>query len=92
MIFRVRFEVAGGHVHCALFAAQALNMTFAKCGDFTVRKGLEFRELVIAFGGAQFLGCRDEDTMCLAGSPYEDLGVLEMWGTECVMREVRFQS
>lgn len=55
-IFRVRFEVAGGHVHCRLFAAKQPNTTYAGCGEFCVQKGEEFESLVRAFSGAQFLG------------------------------------
>jgi hypothetical protein len=56
MEFRVRFDVQGGHVHCGLFCAKQLNMTFAKCGDFVVRRGEEFASLLRAFSGAQFVG------------------------------------
>jgi len=51
-IFRVRFQVQGGHVHCRLFAAAQRGVTFAKCGDFVVRKGAEFRDFVAAFENA----------------------------------------
>jgi hypothetical protein len=37
MIIRMRFKVLGGHVHLRVFTAPAKNMTFAKCGDLTVR-------------------------------------------------------
>lgn len=56
MTWRVRFEIQGGHVHCHLFCARQVNMTFAKCGDFVVRRGEEFASLVRAFGGADFIG------------------------------------
>jgi hypothetical protein len=55
MIFRIHFTVAGGHVHCRLFLAPAPNRTFAKCGDFTVRRGPEFVALMAAFD-ADFVG------------------------------------
>lgn len=55
MVWRVRFSIAGGHVHCSLFCATAPNHTFAKCGDFVVRKGDEFSSLVRAFA-ADFIG------------------------------------
>ena len=55
-IWRIRFNVRGGHVHCGLFAAKGNNMTFAKCGDFTVRRGAEFADLMRAFHQAQFIG------------------------------------
>lgn len=44
-VFRIWFEVAGGHVHCRLFCAPRPDHTFAKCGDFVVRKGPEFVDL-----------------------------------------------
>lgn len=56
MIFRIRFEVAGGHVHCALFVAKEPNMTHAKCGDFVVSRGPEFVALEAVMGGVQFVG------------------------------------
>jgi hypothetical protein len=31
-------------------------MTFAKCGDFYVRRGEEFTSLLRAFSGAEFIG------------------------------------
>lgn len=61
MIFRVRFSIQGGHVHCRLFSAKAPNMTFAKCGDFCVTKGEEMQSLVRCMSGVQFLG-DDEET------------------------------
>ena len=57
-VYRVRFKVAGGHVHCRLFCAKHPNQTYAKCGDFTVRRGEEMAALVAAFSGAEFV---DED-------------------------------
>ena len=32
-ILRVRYSVQGGHVHCRVFTAPGVNLTFAKCGD-----------------------------------------------------------
>ena len=55
-VFRVRFLVRGGHVHCSLFAAKIHGQTYAKCGDFTVQRGEEFSSLVSAFDGVEFLG------------------------------------
>ena len=60
LVFRVKFKVAGGHVHCAVFCAKAQNMTFAKCGDLCVSKGPEFAAFVSAFSGADFIGIDDE--------------------------------
>jgi hypothetical protein len=56
MIWRVRFDVQGGHVHCRLSCAKRENTTFATCGDFTVRRGEEFSDLLRAMPSAQFLG------------------------------------
>jgi hypothetical protein len=55
-VWRVRFDVQGGHVHCGLFAAKGPNMTFAKCGDFVVRRGEEFSSLLRTMPGADFIG------------------------------------
>ena len=62
MIFRVRFATRGGHIHCRLFVAEAQNMTFAKCGDFVVNKGEEFRDLLEAFSRAEFIPDEGETT------------------------------
>ncbi len=56
MIWRVRFIIGGGHVHCTLYTAKSPNQTFAKCGDFVVSKGDEFKSLLEAFSGADFIG------------------------------------
>ena len=58
-IYRVRFDIAGGHVHCRLFCAKHPNMTFASCGVFTVQKGEEFESLVRSFSGAEFIGDKE---------------------------------
>ena len=55
-IFRIRFRIAGGHVHCALFSAKTPNQTFAKCGDFVVERGEEFEALMRQFNAAEFIG------------------------------------
>lgn len=52
--YRVRFTIAGGHVHCHLFYGEE-GKTFAKCGDFVTRRGAEFRDLVDSFS-ADFIG------------------------------------
>lgn len=54
MIFRVRYKIKGGHTHCSLFSAKQPNTTFANCGNFVIRND-EFKELVIAMSGIQFL-------------------------------------
>jgi hypothetical protein len=36
MIFRVRYALAGAHVHCRLFSGQAEG-ALGKCGDFVMR-------------------------------------------------------
>ena len=60
-VFRVIFEVCGGHVHCALFVAPSERHTFAKCGSFVVSKGHEFADLMEAFKGADFKGRTDSE-------------------------------
>lgn len=55
MIFRCRFEVAGGHVHCSLFSGKSINQTFAKLGDFVVTRGEEFIALECVMSGVEFL-------------------------------------
>lgn len=69
MIFRVRFTVAGGHVHCRLFSAKQPNMTWAKCGDFCVTKGQEFSDLMRAFGGVDFIGDDEKIGIIEASQP-----------------------
>ena len=66
MIFRCRFTIGGGHVHCALFLAPGSNQTFAKCGDFCVRKGQEFQALLRDAPGFEFIAERPEDDLCKA--------------------------
>jgi len=55
-IYRIRFNVTGTHVHCRLFYAKEPRTTFAKCGDFTVRRGVEFRDLIETFVHVEFVG------------------------------------
>ena len=69
MVFRVRFEIAGGHVHCAVFCAPGRNMTFAKMGDLCVSKGPEFEAFVRAFSGADFIGADPERGIVEASKP-----------------------
>jgi len=45
MVFRCRYTVQGGRVHCRLFVAPAKDKTFAKCGDFCVSAGAEMNAL-----------------------------------------------
>lgn len=54
MIFKIRWERLGGHIHCALFVAQARNFTYAKCGGFVVSEGLEFEQLERVMAGVEF--------------------------------------
>ena len=60
MIWRIKFSLAPNdmHVHCQLFCAkqQKQSTTYAKCGDFVVRRGEEFASLLRAFSGAEFVG------------------------------------
>lgn len=51
--FRIKFDVAGDHVHCQMFYAPGKYLTYAKCGTFVVRTG---RDLLQAFSGAEFIG------------------------------------
>jgi hypothetical protein len=65
-IFRVRFAIKGGHVHCRLFSSRNLRSpAWAKCGDFCVTKGREFRDLDYAFR-AEMVGETDADTVAKA--------------------------
>lgn len=66
-IFRLRFAIAGGHVHCRLFIAAGPNQTFALCGTFVVRKGTEFRALVKALSAEFFKDdeCSTIDEACV---------------------------
>lgn len=59
-IFRVRFTIAGGHVHCALYSRRAGSSTFELLGEFRAARGLEFRDLVAAFSKADFVGETEE--------------------------------
>lgn len=68
--FRVRFSIQGGHVHCRLFEApNRPDPTWAKCGDFCVRKGTEFRDLMASFDKAEFLGETSTDGTVAACEP-----------------------
>lgn len=53
MVFKIKHEKRGGHIHCRLFAARMSNMTFAGCGDFCVREE-EFEDLQLAMSGISF--------------------------------------
>ena len=55
MIWRVRYEVRGDHIHCRLFCAAQKNRTFAFCGDFRIRAE-EWADFQQAFQGAEFIG------------------------------------
>ena len=35
-VFKCRFEILGGHVHCRLFSAQGIGYTFAKLGNISM--------------------------------------------------------
>jgi hypothetical protein len=35
MVFRLRYDVRGGHVHCRLFQATSVGQTWQKNGDIT---------------------------------------------------------
>lgn len=53
-VFKVRWEKAGGHVHCTLFCSKSPNMTYANCGTFCVRLD-ELEDLERAMSGCQFV-------------------------------------
>ncbi len=53
MIFKIKHEKLGGHIHCALFAAKEPNQTYAKCGDLVVREE-EFAPMQRAMVGVYF--------------------------------------
>lgn len=55
MVWRVCFEVMGGHVHCRLYCSTQKIRTFAYCGEFRIRAE-EFEDLKQAFSGAEFIG------------------------------------
>lgn len=54
MIWKMRYEKKGGHVHCTLFVAKRLNTTFANCGDLCVREE-EFEDLRCVMTGIEFV-------------------------------------
>lgn len=58
-VFRVRFHVGGGHVHCQLYVRTGEHGTFANSGNFVVRRGAEFKALMNALGGVEFVGIAD---------------------------------
>lgn len=61
-IFRIRFRIAGEHVHCHLFVSPALRKkTWTQRGAFIVRKGREFQDLNFALY-AEMVGETDADT------------------------------
>lgn len=43
---RIRWEKLGGHYHCRFFTAEAVNQTFANCGNlvFDEREWAEIRK------------------------------------------------
>ena len=61
--FRVRFDVAGGHVHCTVF------LNGANCGNLVVRKGDEFTSFLRAFSGADFYGLKETIGIAEASTP-----------------------
>lgn len=65
MIFRIRFRVAGGHVHCRLFSAKSAEFTFACCGSFVVNRGKEFVALMEKFR-AEFIADEGSTTQLAA--------------------------
>jgi len=53
MVFKIKHEKHGIHIHCRLFAAKASNMTYAGCGEFCVREE-EFEDLQRVMSGIFF--------------------------------------
>lgn len=54
--FRIRFSVAGDHVHCRLFSQKCgVVSDYQLLGQFVVRRGGEFKSLVRSFQGTQFI-------------------------------------
>lgn len=53
MIFKVRFEKKGAHIHCDLYSLPMPNSTWAGCGSFCVREE-EFPALQMAMSGVYF--------------------------------------
>jgi hypothetical protein len=39
LVLRVRYQQAGGHVHCRVFSAPRAGTTFAKCGELVFSVG-----------------------------------------------------
>lgn len=60
-LFRITYKILGGHVHCRL-NVQSEAATPAKCGDFVVRRGNEFKILRADFQ-ADYVGAGPADTI-----------------------------
>jgi len=54
MVFRLRYQLLGGHYHCRLFSAQSRNHTFARLGELTVAE-YEWVAFQEALKGVEFL-------------------------------------
>ena len=52
--YRIRYQLAGGHVHCRVFSRPKGQDTFAKCGDLTISAS-ELSSFMYTFSGAEFL-------------------------------------
>ena len=59
-IYRIRFSIGGGHIHCRLFVSKSINHNFALCGTFVVSKGEEFKDLMKSCQAVEFLGDEPE--------------------------------
>jgi hypothetical protein len=68
-MFRCRFEILGGHIHCRIFAGNEGALAFSKCGDLVFRKGPEFFGFVKACPGMDFIGERETDGLEEATRP-----------------------
>lgn len=55
--YRIRFSVSGGDVTCSLHVLPGRgSVTSWQCGVFTIRRGSEFRALMDACSGIEFVG------------------------------------
>lgn len=54
MIIRIRYEQAGGHIHCTVFTAKERNQTFARAGNLVFNEE-EWPKVQEAMGNVQFV-------------------------------------
>jgi hypothetical protein len=63
-LFRIYFSIAGGHVHCRVFAISGPN--HALCGTLVVHRGAEFESLVRSWQQCDFVGDSETDGIAAA--------------------------